>query len=995
MHPPLLKPGALLLASCITLTFLSLPALAQDGPSPANAESENQTKMLKSLGAFGFGLGGLVTKLAEDSKERSDISPDDSQQALKQLVAGYKLSRDGGLGTVGLLNATFDTALTGIDIATGGSSELAMMGVRWVKQQALDSLAAKIKTDAGKSLAAGIDDLVQKQGLDYDTLSNEAQNGDVDQVKEKLDQVPAFIEMEKKLADDPAGQQILEHAAIDLLANTTKAELDSDAQNQQDIATTQQQLTDLAHSVSQYMDDTNKTLTGLTSGLDMANQSISEAQMAISSLAKQTDANSQDISRIENFMFGQATAQQRKLMLDGGFMSDLQESSPEAFNALKEETDAAAQREQLVSQMNHMVQQFDDIGQIAKNLGIDIPGLPEALAVANTADTVISDVVGGDYLGAIVGITGLFGSHTDPLQAFKQQLFGYLDGQFKKIDETLNKILAGQQQIMSGLAELSNQMAVYDKGVQDHLDRIEFKIDRIDETALESFYWPLASCQTLKQSIIDRFGKLPDLTNFDQAYGAATQDVGGMAVYCINYLLSLYGVAFDPTSFGFDPLALRYFRNAAPTDVFAVKTDPQMVNQYVDLVKIFLENQYRPTLDFVNAARSKANPFELGANLPNGMALTSVIGAGALPARNVSDYKTKMAAFGRDADACAKGTVLSEPLVNVLCRDPNAPDSPTLTLRTLKPSGFQPMEDYAQQKASAIMGDPLVGDQLVDLAKWAEFFAPIFDYTDPATKTVFADFDKFISQPVLGGRGERLIRGALQTLTFGVAQGDMLYGDVTAGLIFQTLWADLLGFLPTLDDHVVFDKDGHAALAPGGSDLQKQAIALLQNNPYLQSNVLMLALDSASLVSGDGQELAYEQALDFFIDSDVEPESQLNALFQGEIKFKPVWRPMKTFDDSASAEAAEKSCESTHDTTQCVKSPAATFLGIDVPLPPPDNFAQRAFVYPRFLLEMLGTRDRMAAHLADYEAFNSAIGTDNDAAKRASAIAKTVTVAYQ
>lgn len=990
-HFKSMQLASFLLTSSITLCLVSVPALSQDGGPP----TDDEKKMAQSLGAFGLALGGLVTKVAQDSQvipKVSDQDAQDSQQALNQLVEAHKLTRDGGLGAVNLLDASFDVALTGVDVTTGGSSLLATTGVRWVKRVALDGLAAKIDEDAKASLAGGIDKLIKDDGLDYETLRGESP----DEIKMALDKVDEFKSMEDKLAGDPGGQSVLEKAAIDLIVATDKGTLDQLAETQQDVATTQGQLTDLAHSVSQYMNDTTNSLQELNGGVATANQSISEAQDAIASLSKQTDANSQDLGRIQSFMFGQASAQQRKLMLDSGFMGDLKESNPTAFDALQQETDAAAQREQLVGEMNHVVQQFDDVGKIAQNLGIDIPGLPEVLTVANTADTVVSDIAGGDYLGAIVGITGLFGHHTDPLEAFQKQLFGYLDGQFKVVDGKLDQVIAGQQQIMTGLATLSKQMATYDEGVQDHLDRLEFKIDNVEETTLQNLYWPLTSCYTLKKDIINELNAQGaprlDLTSFDQARIAASR---GSAADCINYLRDLYGVAFSPTKFGFDPLALRYYVNAPPTDVYVVKTDSNAVSKYVTGVQDFLIHQYKPTLDFLKAARSVPNPFGGGGNVPNGMKLTNVLGAAALPARGVKDYQTKITWFSKDAKACARGTVLGEPLVNVLCWDPSDDDSPTLTLRTLTVSGSQALEDNAQQVAARIMEDPLMRDQLVDLAKLAEFFAPLYDYSDPATGTVFADFDKFLSQPAPGGKGENLIRGALQTLTFGVAEGDMLYGDVTAGLIFHTLWAGPAGFTTT-DQHVVIDATGTPSLVSGDSDLQNQAIALLQTgNPYLQSNVLMLALDSASLVSGDGQEFAYEQALDLLKNADVEPESQLNVLFQGELHFKNLWRPLKVADDQASADAAAKDCESSHDMTKCIKVPAATFLGVDVPLPSPDDFTRRTFVYPSFLLEMLGTRDRMAALLADYEVFNAAVAADSDPAKAAARIAKTVILAYQ
>lgn len=523
------------------------------------------------------------------------------------MVDGYKFSRDSGRGTTALLDATFEVALTGIDVTTGGSSLVATTGVRWVKRQALDALTDKIVSDARDSLAGGIRDYVQTQGLDYESLRTKSPN----EIKATLDQVAVFKGMKDKLAGDTAGQEILDKTAIDLVVNTSKSTLDQVAQTQQEVTRAQAEVTDLAHSLSRYIGQTKSRLDDLSSSLDDANTAVAAANQSIQTLEKETAQNTEKLQMIGGFMFGHATARERLMMLNSGFMKD--GLSNTEFKPLKSATEADAKREKLVADMNNVVNQFNKVGKIAQDLNIDIPGLSEGLTIANAATTVISDVMSGDFLGAIGGVTGLFGSRPDPLAEFRRQLFNYLDEQFKQVNGKLDELIAGQQKLMDGLVQLSKQMAAYDKALHDRLDRIEFKLDNIEATSRQTLYWPLGTCETTKTNIARTIqsaslGPL-DLTRFEQAkLIPGSVSFSSQVLYCITYLETLYGLAFNPTSFGFDPLALRY-SHQTPNGSYAVKPESDAdVNQYETQMQAFLNRQYKPSFEFFDAARRNPNP---------------------------------------------------------------------------------------------------------------------------------------------------------------------------------------------------------------------------------------------------------------------------------------------------------------------------------------------------------------------------------------------------
>ena len=70
--------------------------------------------------------------------------------------------------------------------------------------------------------------------------------------------------------------------------------------------------------------------------------------------------------------------------------------------------------------MHQFVGQLNSLGKITSDLRL--PGssdLSAVIQVANTTDTVISNLGQGNVLGAIAGFTGLFGRHEDENAAFQ------------------------------------------------------------------------------------------------------------------------------------------------------------------------------------------------------------------------------------------------------------------------------------------------------------------------------------------------------------------------------------------------------------------------------------------------------------------------------------------------------------------------------------------------------------------------------------------------
>jgi hypothetical protein len=624
---------------------------------------------------------------------------------------------------------------------------------------------------------------------------------------------------------------------------------------------------------------------------------------------------------------------------------------PSEYDELVQATEADAKRERVQAQMSQIVNTFGQVTQIASNLGIDVPGLNEAATIAGTANTVINDVMGGDYVGALVGVTGLFGHRPDPEALFRQQLMHYLDENFRAVNAKLDTLIKGQQQLMAALSSLSNQLSTYDSLMHSHLDRIEFKVDTIQELARQQFYLPFGYCHKVEQNVrnVLKSNGYPtaDLRSFDQmSYlltdaGETFQTVHG----CIDFLDLTFKLTIDKTPFQFTPLAVRYSSTYAdPTYI----VDKQKVGDFTTSTQAYIDGQYAPTMRYVLSG--------IGSPLKNvGVTGTfnkaRLLAAGAVPTTNVSSLLSKLSTFTAGSPSCGKGTVLSDPLINVLC----STDNSSAAFLDLPPTPMLQVESDSEGKAEAALQVPLVLDALEQLSTWAEFFAPAWDYADEAHTQFFTEASAFLAQKHAQPKGLILIKGALRVDTLGLAQMNLLYGDVPAALAFNDLWDDKTGLQ-----------------ASGNALTGRQAAAaslLASGNPYLARNVLMLALDKSRAGKTSGFDLSYEFALNYMRLAKSDPDAQLKTLFQNQIVFKNVWKA----NDSAKPDSSCSDLPNDGERLKsCTLTAVATVAGVDVPLPSPLQFSNRTLVYPDRLLHLVQKRDGLAALAAEYEAFSYA-----------------------
>jgi hypothetical protein len=902
----------------------------------------DEQKVVVSLGSMGVSGAELLFTVAKGSIGRPDPANPDPAAKLQSIANAYTSQRDAGRGTVALLNSTFEVALVGTDVVTAGESIIATSGVRYVKNKGLAVLTDKLDEDARKVLATDLKSYEQQHKLNYESLRTKSES----EIRESLNNLGAIRDMKELLGDDPNASDAVDKAVIGFIRDTQKATLDKLAETRQQSEQTRGELRALSQSVTEYRNNVGAELHSLSDSISDTQSAVDQAQASLDALKKETEGNSQQLAVVGEFMYGRATAQERLQMLDANYLRD--KLPGDAWTHLREATVAEAKREKLMSDVAQVVGDLSQVAQIANNLGIHSPELNQAVRFATTAQSAVSNVLQGNYLGALVGITGLFGGNSDPEAEFHKQLMSYLQTNFQQINDKLNQVLDGEQKIMDGIVKLSEQMAAYDKILHQRLDRIEFKVDTIEALGRQVLYFPLAGCRVTQQNMVQTIKRSGissiNLRDFNQLRLLPSSVQYKSMMDCITYLETIYGVAFDDasaaTSFAFDPLSIRYSKRD-PNSAYKITKDDEDMYYQKSEIQDFMEKDYNWSRVFVTTHLPKV---AITGGKPNEGTTTNFVALLALPSQNVGSYRTKLNTMLVKAPACAQGSLLSEPMLQVLCVG-GIGSLPTRA--TLPGASTSDSEQTAQERAEKVLERPLMHDSLQYLASWAMFWAPVYDYADLPNSKLFTTEADFLKQNNVEPKGPRLLNGALQTLTFGLAQMNMVYGDVPAGLLFDSLWSEQGGLLAT-DQNATED--------------QKAAIALLKReNPYLRRNVLMFGLDRAATAGKD----AYKFALTYMNETPDErhPADQLDSLFAGKIKFKNVSVPRDGVADCSKPESQKN----------CYKVPHATIAGIDVPLPTADDFADRKFYYPRTMLELMQSREQVVSALADYNVFDWAV----------------------
>ena len=238
-----------------------------------------------------------------------------------------------------------------------------------------------------------------------------------------------------------------------------------------------------------------------------------------------------------------------------------------------------ADRKSLVDGMTDITKR---IGAVANTL--TFAGLPDPVVnlvgqgvkYAQAAESLVSNIATGNYIGAILGVTGIFGGG-GPSQAeiFHQQIMAGIDPILKNqqiMIQGINKLLEGQQQIISQLARIETEMENNQRETLARFDQLNSKLFQIQITLVELQSTDLDQCAQLQSLGTSDWGIIAEELNDDnqrrRAYGS-----------CVHGIDELINTPLVPPTGPTTNFARSYYRFDANPEVVGV-SNAQQAEQY-------------------------------------------------------------------------------------------------------------------------------------------------------------------------------------------------------------------------------------------------------------------------------------------------------------------------------------------------------------------------------------------------------------------------------
>jgi hypothetical protein len=182
-----------------------------------------------------------------------------------------------------------------------------------------------------------------------------------------------------------------------------------------------------------------------------------------------------------------------------------------------------------------------------------------------------------------------------------------------------------------------------------------------------------------------------------------------------------------------------------------------------------------------------------------------------------------------------------------------------------------------------------------------------------------------------------MLASALKASTAAVAQGAMLYGDMTALIAYELLWNKAENRFRTLIELAGADEEARQ---------RKDAYLLVKSNPYLLKNVVMIALDrSIGETRSSGEEISYRFSLAEL--SRTGEGQQLNLFFNNRMQF---------------SHKTVSGCN-----VDCVGSRVVSVVDLDTPLPTWVEFSLRRLDYPPVVEKLERASDALANRIVAYD----------------------------
>ena len=565
--------------------------------------------------------------------------------------------------------------------------------------------------------------------------------------------------------------------------------------------------------------------------------------------------------------------------------------------------------------------------KIAGDLGLDVPEeIGVAVNVATAAFNAFASFSTGNFLDGISAITGLFGGKKDPVAERHKQMMEYLRKNFEIINKRLDALREGQERIMEGFVQVSEQIHALHIDMDARFRALDFRIDLVDQRLRQLIWKDWASCNTvadfarfpsndIRLSYVDRQTLFFDSLRARVAVLNADE---GAVRSCMRVLNDGLGATISPdgwSRFGAFVDLERGLLNLTPEQVYRLEQTGADWSRLERSIKDGEAVDYRPLLpkfidEIVKPSSTIVRAWAEREVIDDKTLLYLLAGA----SQTVNDLNQLL------------GIVFPEALDTAGWTFQCDPDDP----RFLLIGGAICRTDEVDALVDAHLASALDTEALIEVSEWTVISGQILDLYDGADDSFARSFPE-VEGIVAGGAGQRIIRTPMPLMTLGVAYENRLHGGLTAWIIAQDI-------------------------QQGTTGIEHQKI--LTANPYLAENVAMILLQESReertgvpLAEAPGVllENRHAQAILHTRTDDAFYFGPFHALYGDDKTFELDihGRPAMVLDVNGA--------------------------NIALPLPGPKQLNEGRFILPVSYSDLLAARERVVERVIDYD-----MGVDAD-----------------
>lgn len=894
---------------------------------------------------------------------------------------------------VGLLEGTGNVAIgagsamgAAAVVATGVGSVPLAIGVAAAtvgNRAAAEAIHENTKTRTAKLFVDGLNGMNQAdQKIFSSKLGAKDYKGAADFFEQRTHKVSA-IEAEVKKIHEKYGdsQEVLDttrEMVNEVLIGATAESLRAAADNYNLIGNVKDDLS--AHIVftQRVTSQTDKRLKSLKGEMTQLQGDIKQLGAGLSDVAKETKATSYQVGLIQEMLFDQQPPAIKVRMLENPAVLPGLEGTQrsELLKLYKYE----AKKVEIQATVSKVVNTARDVNTILSNLGDQDPRINQVVQYASVAQTALNFAFSTppNPIGAIAVVSGLFGNQReDPTQAGLQQISQQLSGLKKQIDEVMKL----QVETLSAIEDLAKQLEGVERRLTERLVGIERRLQRIEQITTASLWeqYGVGVCTTAWNERNAFVANTDDATAFDDKLlrftsgRAIERFVSGTANYskvfsCAGKLSDLYNHLKEDT-FQLNPLhldiAITNVEDKAEHGTQLTEAQKQELKLNVKGLNSYKSALYDPTWKYLQSVWPSD---KLGGK-------ANLLGIFANPSQTLADLDDKWLRL-KDAKpdkwhrrACAGDSILPVHARVFLCTDEVTYDE----------ARHGHNEINAELRASRLMEQPILREQIGSLVKWTALVARPYDFAKGGGSSEAMTMRELVqlahNTPVR--RGKDLLRGALFVLDVAIAQQAMLYGDMTAKFIVESLWDGNLRRFKTEDEVRKQTQDN--------IDAGLGARRLLQHpdNPWLREAVAMVVLNAQfkRCKVDDPQNSMNKPAA-------CKPRGGRQTLYSVPMNlFLPVrnagdgksWEEVQA--DPQQVQAGTEWMRNIFDLSDDVKFSVVggpkdkrtvimKMAGLELPLPDVATWTKGALRYPRGLQERVRERELITDNLLDYTILN-------------------------